>query len=406
MATETAHPPSFPFPRAHTFEPPTENIKLREQCPVSQVELYDGSKAWIVMKHQECCDVLSSNKLSADRRHAGYPEIHGGGHKAKEARPTFVNLDDPDHKSQRDMIQAAFDPEAVRKLRPMMQNIVDRNIDKLVQKGKDSQPVDFMANFANLVPTEVIFEMLGVPKDQAEDLAKDEEVRHSTSRNAAESSNKHLQDSMQALVKQRIDKPEDDLISKLVVEQLKPGNLTEEDVVNLALLVLTAGNAAMLSSIGLGIITLLSHPEQLEELKKDPSIVSSVVNELLRYNTTSALNSRRATNEDITIHGQHIPKDTGVICSVQSADRDRLDPKEPDPETFNIHRNRDPDKVLGFGYGPHRCQGEALVRQELEIVFGTLFQKLPNLKLAVDVKDVKYSPATQNASVVELPVRF
>lgn len=91
---------------------------------------------------------------------------------------------------------------------------------------------------------------------------------------------------------------------------------------------------------------------------------------------------------------------------MQAGDRDKIDRDEPDPETFNIRRNRDPSKILGFGYGPHRCQGEALSKIELEIAFATLFGRLPSLKLAKSPEKLKYSPAVQNAGVLELPVTF
>lgn len=398
------HTSQFPFHRTETFQPPPENVKLRKSDPVSQVELYDGTKAWVVMRHKDVCDVLASGELSADRRHSGYPEIHEAGHKAKSARPTFVNMDDPAHQRQRNMLENAFSPEAIHKLRPTIQSTIDINIDRLIEKGRQSQPVDLMENLANQIPSEIIFKMLGVPDDQVEELARDSEIRHSTSRNAAETSNQNLQTKMRTLVEDRIKSPRDDLISELVEKQLKPGHVTKDDVVNLAFLVLTAGNAALLNSIGLGVITLLSHPSQLEEFKKDPTLAPAVVNELLRYNTTSALNSRRATTKDITIGDKHIPENTGVICSVQSADRDRLDAKESDPEYFDIHRQRDPAKVLGFGYGPHRCQGEILSRMELEMVFTTLFRRLPNLRLGKATDDLEYSPPEQNAGVLELPV--
>ncbi|KAF3030285.1 hypothetical protein E8E11_000537 [Didymella keratinophila] len=382
------------------------NSRLRSQDPVTQVQLYDGTKAWIVMRHKDICSVLASEDLSANRRHPGYPEIHEGGHAAKEARPTFVNLDNPEHDQQRNMLQAAFEPDAVEKLRPMIQSVVNRNIDKLLSEGQAHQPVDLMEHFANKVPTEVIFHMLGIPDDEVESLAKDSELRHSTSRNAAESSNKNLQTRMQKLVEQRIDNPQDDLVSKLVKEQYQQGKLSKEDIVNLAFLVLTAGNAALLNSIGLGVITLLQHPDQLAAFKKYESLAPTVVNELLRFNTVSALNSRRATNKPIHIGNQQIEEDTGVICSVQSGDRDRLDANESDPESFDIYRKRDPKSVLAFGYGPHRCQAETLSRVELDIAFTTLFKRLPNLRLAKDVDELEYPPAEQNAGVLSLPVLF
>ena len=254
-------------------------------------------------KHKDVRAALESDSLSADRRIAGYPEIHKAAKTAKDQRPTFVNLDDPAHAKQRSMLEDAFTAEAVAKMRPMMQQRVDSILDKMIEEGCE-KPVDFVEKFATPVPTQVVYKILGVPEEDIESLSQDSEVRTSTSRNAAETSNTNLQDYMTKLTEKRIAKPGDDLVSKLVKEQYQRGTLGREDISNLAFLVLVAGNAALINSIALGVVTLLQHASQLEELKADPALASSAVKELLRYNTASALNSRRVTKEDVTIGGK------------------------------------------------------------------------------------------------------
>lgn len=396
----------YPFAREHEYHPPSFNAKLRNEAPISQVRLYNGTPAWIITKHQDCCEALQSDKLSADRRTPGYPEIHEGGHKAKEATPTFVNLDDPEHAKQRAMLESEFKPDTVqKKWRPMMERTIDDVLEKFVQKGKGQQPIDLIEELAAPVPTQIIYKALGVPEKDVERLSRDSEVRNSTSRNAAESANKQLQGYMSGLVKDKIKQPGDDIISKLVVEQLKPGNLSEHDVTTLAFLVLTAGNAALINSIGLGVLTLLQHPDQLTEFKEQSEqLAGQVVNEISRYHTTSALNSRRAAKADLDLRDQHIKKGEGVICSVQAANRD--EEKFKNAESFNIHRNMSYEDSLGWGYGPHRCQGEAFSRTELELVFIKLFQKLPNLKLAKQLDELPFTEPTMNVGVTELPVLF
>lgn len=159
---------------------------------------------------------------------------------------------------------------------------------------------------------------------------------------------------------------------------------------------MTAENVALLNSIRLGVIPLLQHPGQLGELIRNPSRAPAVFNELIRYDTTSARNSRRATKADIIIGGKHIPRDIGVICSVQAGVRNKIDPNEPDPETFNIRRIRNAGKVLGFCHEPHRCQGEALLRIELEIAFTVPCGRLTTLRLAKSLGELEYSLAKQN----------
>ena len=241
-----------------------------------------------------------------------------------------------------------------------MEQVVDQILDGLIERGQRDQPIDLIKHFATPVPTHIICKVLGVPDKDIETLSQDSEIRNSTSRNAAESGNKQLQTYMQSLTEERIKQPQDDLISKLVKEQYTLGKLSKEDISTLAFLVLTAGNAALINSIGLGTLTLLQHPDQLAEFKEDPSLAVQVVHEITRFHTASALNSRRAAKEDFELDGQCIKKGEGVICSVQSADRDEY--VFPNPDRFDIHRKIDPASILGFGHGPHRCQGEWLSR--------------------------------------------
>ncbi|KAK7991445.1 hypothetical protein PG996_013503 [Apiospora saccharicola] len=405
--------PSFPFPREETYHPPPIYARLRKEAPISQVRLYDGKIAWLLTKHQDCCEALASSKLSADRRAPGYPEIHAGGHKAKEAIPTFVNMDDPDHAAQRAMLEDEFTPETVnRKWRPMMEEIVDAVLEEFVVKGQEAakreEPIDLIREFAVHAPTLIIYRVLGVPAADVECLSRDSEIRNSTSRNAAETANLELQKYVTGLVKQKVQdqQPGEDIISKLVEEQLKPGRLTEDQVATLAFLVLTAGNAALINSIALGLLTLLQHPDQLADLKKQPEkLAAQVVNEVTRYYTASGLNSRRAVKEDLMIGGQLLKKGEGVICAVQSANRD--EGQFPDPDKFDIHRpGMRPEDTLGFGFGPHRCQAEFFSRAQLEIVFVKLVQRLPGLRLAKRETELTYSEPTMNIGVNELPVYF
>ncbi|KAK8044167.1 cytochrome P450 55A1 [Apiospora rasikravindrae] len=376
--------------------------------PISQVKLYDGKLAWLLTKHRDCCEALASPALSADRRAPGYPEIHAGGHKAKEAIPTFVNMDDPDHAAQRAMLEDEFTPETVeRKWRPVMEEVVDAVLDEFVAKGERAgdEPIDLVKEFAVHAPTRIIYRALGVPAADVVRLSRDSEIRNSTSRNAAETANLELQKYIGGLVKQKMQRPDSgDIISRLVTEQLKPGHLTEDQVTTLAFLVLTAGNAALINSISLGVLTLLQHPDQLADFKKRPEeLAPQLVTEITRYHTASGLNSRRAVKQDIVIGGQLLKMGEGVICAVQAANRDGE--KFADPDKFDIHRpGMRPEDTLGFGFGAHRCQAEFFSRTQLEIVFVKLFKRLPGLRLAKAETELVYSEPTMNVGVEEVPV--
>ena len=191
-------------------------------------------------------------------------------------------------------------------MRPEIQRIVDDVLDDIVRKGCTQGPVDLVEDFATPIPTRIVYGMLGVPEKDIPELSKASAIRVSTSGSATDAGDVYLHDYMTALVDRRIQapgNPKDDLISKLVVEQYRSGHITRDDIERLAYLVLVAGNAAIISSISLGILTLLQNPEQLNILKEDSSTTTAVAvtEEVLRYHTPSSLNSRRVAKQDTTV---------------------------------------------------------------------------------------------------------
>ncbi|TGZ76836.1 cytochrome P450 [Ascodesmis nigricans] len=404
--------PQFPFKRPTGTEPPAEYAKMRAKCPVAKVQLFDGSQPFLVTKHKDICDVLTDNRLSKQRMRSGFPELSPGGKLAAKNRPTFVDMDPPDHMHQRRMVEPFFTHEYVDSLRPQIQQTVDTQLDNMLKKGC-AKPVDLVEKFALPVPTHTIYSILGVPFEDLPYLTEQAAIRSNGSSTAAEASqaNQQLLDYIGALVEKRLDIPEKDLISMLVTEYVQPGKLEKADAVQIAFLLLVAGNATMVNMIALGVWTLDQHPDQLAKLKQDPSLVPKFVEELCRYHTASALATRRVAKETIQLHGQTIPAGTGLIAATQSGNRDA--DVFPNPDKFDMMRPRGRESALGFGYGEHRCVGERLARTELEIVFSTLYRKIPGLRVADggmgdmgEGKDkaVRFSPAGKDVGIAELRV--
>lgn len=392
--------PSFPFlrPSQNPSEPPLLFKELRRIDPVSTVKLWDGSTAWLVTRHSDVCDVLSDLRFSKVRTCPGFPELGPGGRKAALShKPTFVDMDPPEHTEQRKMIAPMFSPEAIAILNPFIQATVDARIQTMMAQ---CQPVDLIQWFALPVPSVTMLHMLGIPEEDLSFLLTCNSVRTSGSATAAEamSANTNLTDYLSLLVRQKRNSPSNDIMSKLAVEP----SLDHDDVVQITFLLLVAGNYTVVNMIALGITELQRQPEQLQELLHDPLLIDSAIEELLRYHTASAFATRRVALEDVFLAGKLIKAGDGVICSNQSANRDES--VFPDADTFNIHRF--PGPHLAFGHSQHICIAQYLARAEIRCALGSLLAKLPKLRLATALEDIKYSDLGRDLGIKELMITW
>jgi cytochrome P450 len=396
---------TYPMSRGRCpFDPPPELGRLQESEPVSRVKIWDGSTPWLVTRYADMRTVLTDPRVSADTRNAGYPHVSAGLAARRRRAKSFINIDDPEHGAQRRLLTADFMVRKVEALRPKIQRIVDELIDELLAGPK---PADLVQAFALPVPSLVICELLGVPYADHELFQRISKALISRETPPAESvaALEELLAYLGDLVERKNSEPGDDLLSRLAVEQFRTGAMTRDQVAAMGQLLLVAGHETTANMIALGTVALLENPAQLAELREtdDPRVIANAVEELLRYLTITHSGRRRVALEDFELGGQLIRKGDGIIAAGEIANRDG-EAFPGDPNTLDIHRKA--RHHVAFGYGVHQCLGQPLARVELQVVYGTLYRRIPALALAAPVDRLDFKHDMLVYGVHRLPVTW
>jgi pentalenic acid synthase len=392
--------PAYPMQRGCPYHPPAEYARYTEQGPVSQVRLYSGRRVWAVTGHAEARQVLlDAVTYSSDRTHEHYPATAPRFQSARKVR-NFIGMDPPEHTVQRRMLLSSFTVKKVAALRPHIQSLVDELLDGIIARG----PVrDLVPEFALPVPSIVICELLGVPYS---DHAFFEEqsrrvVTGSTGLEESAAAFAELSQYLNELIRHKERTAGDGLLDTLVAEQLKPGALARRELVDIALLMLVAGHETTASAIALGVLTLLQNPEQLAALRADSALLPTAVEELLRY-MAIADGVARFVTADTVLAGHRLKAGDGVIVVISAANRDGVAFGGPD----RLDLARGARHHISFGHGVHQCIGQNLARAELEIALGTLFRRLPGLRLAVDPGELPVKEAGGVQGIWSLPATW
>jgi cytochrome P450 len=400
--TSTAEAPAFPMTRAAgcPFDPPPAARALQEETPLARVRLWDGSTPWLVTRYAEQRALLADPRVSADVTRPGYPSpapLPKGG-----TGISFILMDNPEHARLRKMVTAPFTIRRVAAMRPAVQQIVDDRIDELLAGPK---PVDLVEAFALPVPSLVICELLGVPyadhgffQDSSKVI-----IRRDAKPEERAAGHQALVGYLDRLMGEKLESPADDLLSGLAT-RVRAGELTRTEAAQMGVLLLIAGHETTANMIALGTLALLEHPDQLALLRDgaDPALVASAVEELLRYLNITHNGRRRLALEDIEIAGETIHAGEGLIMANDVANRDPA--IFPDGDRLDL--TRDAHRHVAFGFGVHQCLGQPLARLELQVVYSTLYRRIPTLALATDVEKIPFKHDGSVYGVYELPVTW
>lgn len=394
-----------PYDPAFQTNPYPIYHSLRSVEPIHQ----SFKSMWVLTRYADAKAVLRDPRFCVDKmpnnvKHKGnYLKQNDFNTLAQAISKWLIFLDPPEHTRLRGLISKAFSSTSVEFLRPQIQQITDELISKVRHKGS----MDIISDFACPLPCNVIAAILGVPVEDwfklyhwSDELSNILDPLRSLE--DYELMNKvalEFTDYFKSLIAQRQKSSQKDLLSALITVKEQNNKLSEEEIISVCMLLFFTGEETTVNLIGNGMLALLRHPQQMQQIKTQPMLIQSAVEEMLRYDSPIQITTRVAT-EDVDLDGVTIRVGEKVLVSLGAANRDPA--QFPDPDRFDITRSN--NSHLAFADGIHYCLGAVLTRIEAEIAINTLVQELPDLKLSPDKLEWRNKVAFR--SLKALPITF
>ncbi|MEU0372097.1 cytochrome P450 [Streptomyces sp. NPDC006283] len=379
--------PFEPWSPAFVADPYPAFAKLRER---GRVHWFEPTRQWLVPHHADVSALLRDRRLGRTYLHRFSHEEFGRTPPPPAHEPFhtlndhgLLDLEAPDHTRIRRLVTKAFTPRTVQALEPVVRRIAAG----LVADFKKAGGGDLLAEVAEPLPVEVIAEMLGIPRSDrhllrpwSADICGMYELNPSQDTAArAVRASVEFSAYLRGLITVRRAEPGEDLISALISAHDEGDRLSEQEMISTCVLLLNAGHEATVNTTANGWWTLFRHPEQLAALRADHSLLSTAVEELMRYDTPLQLFERWVL-DDIEIDGTVVPRGSELALLFGSANRDAA--RFPHPDTLDLTRP-DNQHVI-FGAGIHYCLGAPLARIELAASFGELLRECPTMRLAAE----------------------
>ena len=389
--------------KANPF-PLLANLRMSE--PVRRTTLPDKTPVWLLTRYEDVFALLKDDRFVKDKRRAMTPEQI---RKMPWVPPMFrplernmLDLDPPDHTRLRTLVHKAFTPALVARMRERIQTLADELITQVIHKGE----CDLIRDYALPLPMTIITEILGVPTSDRHKFHKWSKAVVSLT--SPTPTLRVIPDVwiflryLRRFFEKRRQDPHDDLASALIKAEESGDRLSKDELLAMVFLLLIAGHETTVNLIGNGMLALVEDPEAMNRLRRDPLIIKTAVEELLRYTSPVFMLTERYAREDVTIHGLTIPRGEMTLGVIGSANRDEGVFQEPN----QLDLTRDPNKHLSFGQGIHFCLGAPLARLEAEIAINTLLRRIPELRLSVAPDSLRWRPSIMLRGLESLPIAF
>lgn len=349
--------------------------RFLQEDPVHRAE--DGR--WLICRHADVSKALSDSR-GFRRPYEWATGRHPAGPLSDWSKNNMIAMNPPDHTRFRKGVARAFSPKRVAATESTIRTLSTELADGL----PDGDAFDFMENFAYPLPITFICSMMGIPasdhelfkESTAAIIAAIEVMATPEDKVRAADGITTLYGYLADVAKYRENNLGEDMIS-LLIEHENDDNLTREEVIHAAITQLIAGHETTTHLIGNGLIALIKHPDQLQRLKEDRSLVANAVEEMLRYDPSLYV-VFRSNREDWTLNDKTIPADSFLVLALAAANRD---PQVFDnPDVFNVTRPN-ASKHLSFVAGIHLCLGHAVARLEAKIAFEALLDRFTDFEL-------------------------
>jgi cytochrome P450 len=387
-----------------------EGARIRAQGPIAQVELPGGVRAWSVVGYETVRKVLTDPRFTKDARKHWPAFING------EIGPEFpligwvlmenmTTTDGEDHARLRKLIARTFTLRRVEAMRPQIEKIVTTLLDDLAAQPPGAV-VDLKARFAEALPTQVICDLYGIPEERREEVLRGGKVNLETTINheQAVANVEQWHQAINDVIALKRREPGDDLTSAMIMTQEEDGSrLNDSEMAGTVHLMLGAGSETTTNLISKAVLAMITKPDQYELVRTGQLDWRDVIEETLRVEAPIAQLPFRFATEDVEIAGVTIPKGEPVLIGFAAANRDP-ELHGDSAATFDITRA---DKEhLSFGHGVHFCIGAPLARLEASIALPALFERFPDLALAVPPGEVQPLGTFLINGLAGLPVRL
>jgi cytochrome P450 len=392
---------------------------LREKGPVTRVKFgrdddgkesqsprdrFFNRESFFVTHYDDVVATLLDERFSVDPRSGLTAEQREHDETPEEFRPfarSIISIDPPDHTRIRKLVQPSFTGRGMEAMRPSIQKTVDDLLDT-AERDADARGetpgnrrMELVSQFAYPFPVTVISDLLGIPREDREQIRGWTENLLRVDRGRDEAMNEQVRQGLRdfiaylkELFARKRREPTEDMISRMVLMEDDGDTLTEEETLATVFLMYLAGHVTTVNLVGNGVVALLTHPEQFAKLQADPSLAKNAVEETLRYWGPVDFVGRRMATEDLEIAGTPIAAGDQVTVSLAGANRDPE--RFVAPDTFDISRE-DANRHLAFGKGIHVCLGAPLARVEGQVAFETMIRRYPGLRLAVPADEIQWS---------------